>query len=146
MSDIRFLKWLGQSKTTTTTMPSGKIAYVMITAPNFKVGVSPSKKVVFICFNESHLKMIKNAFYFMLKALSVLKVVKFLSNFKIMTSQTEHKLITIYILPNIPKSKRDQKMKFSRLIEFNMRNIFLGKSYSKCGGDASPDPFMQNQN
>ena len=29
-------------------------------------GLSPSKKVVFICFNESSLKMIKNAFYFML--------------------------------------------------------------------------------
>ena len=30
-------------------------------------GLSPSKKVVFIYFNESSLKMIKNAFYFMLK-------------------------------------------------------------------------------
>ena len=30
-------------------------------------GLSPSKKVAFICFNESSLKMIKNAFYFMLK-------------------------------------------------------------------------------
>ena len=28
-----------------------------------KVGLSPSKKFVFICFNDSHSKMKKNAFY-----------------------------------------------------------------------------------
>ena len=32
-----------------------------------------------ICLNESHLKMMKNAFYFILKALFVLKILKFLS-------------------------------------------------------------------
>ena len=32
----------------------------------FKVGLSPSKKNWFICFNESPLKMMKNAFYFIL--------------------------------------------------------------------------------
>ena len=36
------------------------------------------KKIV-ICFIESPLKMIKNAFYFILKALFVLKMFKFLS-------------------------------------------------------------------
>ena len=44
-----------------------------------KVGLSPSKKVYFIYFNESPLKMMKNAFYFMLKALFVLKILKHLS-------------------------------------------------------------------
>ena len=34
-----------------------------------KVVLSPSKKFVFINFSESPLKMMKNAFYFMLKAL-----------------------------------------------------------------------------
>ena len=34
-----------------------------------KVGLSPSKKKCFICFNKSPLKMMKNAFYFILKAL-----------------------------------------------------------------------------
>ena len=37
----------------------------------FKVGFSPSKKNYFICFNESPLKMMKNTFYFILKALFV---------------------------------------------------------------------------
>ena len=44
-----------------------------------KVGFSPSKKVIFICFNESPLKMMKNTFYFILKALCTLKIFKFLS-------------------------------------------------------------------
>ena len=34
---------------------------------------------IFICFNESPLKMMKNAFYFILKALFVLMIFKFLS-------------------------------------------------------------------
>ena len=32
-------------------------------------------------------------------------------------------------------------MKFGQLIEYNMRNIFLEKSYTKCGGETSPRPF-----
>ena len=44
-----------------------------------KVGLSPSKKICVISFNESHLKMMKNAFYFILKALYVFKIFKFLS-------------------------------------------------------------------
>ena len=46
-----------------------------------KVGLSPSKKICVICFIESPLKMIKNAFYFILKVLFVLKMFKFLSYF-----------------------------------------------------------------
>ena len=37
------------------------------------------KKVLFICFNENPLKVVKNAFYFILKAHFVLKTFKFLS-------------------------------------------------------------------
>ena len=45
---------------------------------SLKVELSPSKKNRLICFNESPLKMMKNAFYFILKALFVLKIFKFL--------------------------------------------------------------------
>ena len=45
---------------------------------DFKVGLSPSKKIVFIYFNESPLKMMKNVFYFVLKALFIPKMFKFL--------------------------------------------------------------------
>ena len=32
-------------------------------------------------------------------------------------------------------------MKFGQLIEYNMRNIFLEKSYTKYDGETSPRPF-----
>ena len=44
-----------------------------------KVGLSSSKNVFFIFFNDSHSKMMKNVFYFILKALFVLKTFNFLS-------------------------------------------------------------------
>ena len=37
------------------------------------------KKIFFICFNDSPSKMMKDAFYFTLKALFVFKIFKFLS-------------------------------------------------------------------
>ena len=45
----------------------------------FKVELSRSKKICVICLTESPLKMMKNAFYFILKALFILKILKFLS-------------------------------------------------------------------
>ena len=37
------------------------------------------RKILSICFNERPLKMMKNAFYFFLKALLVVEIFKFLS-------------------------------------------------------------------
>ena len=34
--------------------------------------------------------------------------------------------------------------KFGWLIEYNMRNIFLGKSYTKCCGESIPRPVPKN--
>ena len=34
-------------------------------------------------------------------------------------------------------------MKFGQLIECSMRKIVLGKSYAKCGGEASPRAFSK---
>ena len=34
-------------------------------------------------------------------------------------------------------------MKFGELIEHSMRNIFLEKSYTKCGGDTIRRPFSK---
>ena len=34
-------------------------------------------------------------------------------------------------------------MKFVQLKEYNMRNIFLEKSYTKYGGETSPRPFSE---
>ena len=41
------------------------------------------------------------------------------------------------------RSKGNQTMKFGQLIEYNIRNIFLEKSYTKCGGETSPRPFSE---
>ena len=58
-----------------------------------------------------------------------------------MTSQPGKQTIAIHILPNISRSKSNQTMKFGQLIECNMRNIFLEKSYTKCGGETIPRLF-----
>ena len=34
-------------------------------------------------------------------------------------------------------------MKFGQLIECNMRNVFLEKSLTKCGGETNPRPFPE---
>ena len=60
-----------------------------------------------------------------------------------MTSQTGKHTIVIHVLPNISRSKGNQTMKFGQLIEYNMRNIFLKKSYTKCGRETSPRPFSE---
>ena len=55
-----------------------------------------------------------------------------------MTSQTGKHTIAIDILANIPRSKCNWTMKFGQLIEhITMRNIFLEKSFTKCGGERS---------
>ena len=58
-----------------------------------------------------------------------------------MTSQTGQQITTIHILPNISRNKCNHPIKFGRLIEYKMTNIFLEKSYTKCGGEASLRTF-----
>ena len=62
---------------------------------------------------------------------------------KFMTSQPGKQTIAMHILPNMSRSKSNQIMKFSQLIVCSMRNIFLEKSYTKCGGETIPRPFRQ---
>ena len=47
------------------------------------------------------------------------------------------------ILTYISRSKGNQAMKFGQLIEYNLRKIFLNKSYTKCGGETIPRPFSK---
>ena len=60
-----------------------------------------------------------------------------------MTSQPGKKTVVIHILPNISRSKGNQTMKFGQLIECN---IFLEKSYTKCGGEIILRPFYKKSN
>ena len=88
------------------------------------------------------IKMIKNAFYFILKATFVPEIFKFLSRLfghvektdglerltsKFMASQAGSQTSAIHILPNMSQSKGNQTMRFSQLIEYNNSNIFLQK-------------------
>ena len=55
-----------------------------------------------------------------------------------MMSQSGWQTIVIHILSNVSRSKGNQTMKFGQLLEYNMRNIFLQNSYTKCGGETRP--------
>ena len=35
-------------------------------------------------------------------------------------------------------------MQFGQLIEYNLKNIFLEKSFTKCGGKTFPRPLFKN--
>ena len=62
---------------------------------------------------------------------------------KFMTSQSGKQTIAINTLPKILRSKGNQSMKFTQLIEYNMKNIILEKSYTKCGVENISRPFPE---
>ena len=63
-----------------------------------------------------------------------------------MMSQPGKQTIVVHILSNISKSKGNQTMKFSHLIEYDMRNTFLEKSCTKCGGETKKLKFSLSLN
>ena len=90
----------------------------------------------------------KNAIYFMPKALFVLKIFSFLSwhfghhekrfekkakvlILKFMSLRTGKQIITIQMLRNISRSKDIKAMKMGQFIEYNMGRIFLEKNMQK---------------
>ena len=48
-----------------------------------------------------------------------------------MASPTGKQKLTIHILPDISRSKSNQAIRFGQLIEYNVRNIFFEKSFTK---------------
>ena len=56
---------------------------------------------------------------------ALIRKIRLISEF--MTSQPGKQTIEIHIVLNISRRKDNQKMKFVRLIKYNMRNIFLEK-------------------
>ena len=103
--------------------------------------------------------MMKNAFYFILQTLFVPAIFTFLPGLfgyiekrldkkamlfsKFIMPWTVQLRITIHISLNISKSKGKQIMKFGQVIEYNMINIFLEKSYTECAGEACPRPSYE---
>ena len=60
-----------------------------------------------------------------------------------MTPQVGSQIISIHRFTNISRSKFNQTMKCGHLIEYNKRNSFLEKSYTKCGRETIPRPFSK---
>ena len=99
--------------------------------------------------------MIKNVLYFIVKNPSFTSILGLLGQVgkwlkwklklisKFVTSQTGLHTITIHELPNISRRKCSKAIKFGQLTKHNMKNIFLAKSYSKCGGEACPRNFYK---
>ena len=48
----------------------------------------------------------------------------------------------MYIFLNISRGNGNWRMKFGQLIEYNVRNIFLIKSNTKCGAETSLRPLF----
>ena len=60
-----------------------------------------------------------------------------------MTSQSGKQTIAIHILSNILRTKGNQIMNFGQLIEYNIRNIFLEKSYTKSAEETITRSFSK---
>ena len=60
-----------------------------------------------------------------------------------MTSQLGKQTIAIHTLPNVSRIKDNQAIAFGQLIEYDMGNTFLEKSYAKCGGETICRPFSK---
>ena len=128
-----------------------------------KVGLSPSKNFFVICFSAALLKMIKNPFYFILKALFVLKIFKLLSWLfwshrknglirktklisKLMTSHlvNEQLQYTYCLLFHEVKATRQWNL----VNYYNItRETFFFKNYAENeAGRLVPDPFLSLRN
>ena len=103
---------------------------------------NPFKRVVFglwqFLTTESPLKLIKNDFYLILRALFISSITFILTFWsfrkkglirkirlisKFMTSQTGLQTITIHVLPNISQSKGNRTIKCGQLIEYSQIKI-----------------------
>ena len=72
---------------------------------------------------------------------SLIRKIRLIS--KLMTLEPGKQTIAIHILPIISRSKDNQTMKFGQLIEYNMRNFFLVKPYTKWGRETIFRPFSK---
>ena len=102
--------------------------------------------------------MTKNAFFSLENLFSFSRYLRFRLGFLVMqkaslvkketqfqkfTSQPGSQTVAMHILINISRSKSNQTIKYGKLIEYNMRNNFLEKSYTKCGGETILSPFSK---
>ena len=99
--------------------------------------------------NESLLKIIKIAFYFILKDFSFLRYLHFYPDFlvihmwKWLDKKVGKQVIKRHVLPNISTCEGNQTMKFLQLIENIVRNICFRKLCRKSGRENNTrSPFV----
>ena len=98
--------------------------------------------------------MMKNAFYFTLKAILFVKIFRFFTwlfekwldkeakvNFEIYDFTDWKKIIIIHELPSISRSKDNQAMKFGQLIKLR-EILFSAKSCKKWDRETNPRPLF----
>ena len=91
--------------------------------------------------------MVKNAFISPQKLFSFSRYLKFCLDFLVIQqNDLIRKILWQFwnILSNVSWSKGNQTTKLGLLIEYNIRNIFLEKLYTKCGGELVTDPFLES--
>ena len=59
-----------------------------------------------------------------------------------MTSLAGQQIITIHSWP-VSQEINATRLRFGQSIKDNTENVFLEKSYTKCGGETSPGPFYK---
>ena len=99
--------------------------------------------------------MVKNAFYFTLKALLVVQKLNFLSwifghvektawleKYDQFQNLWHHDLINKQLQYNMPQLKGNHTVKFGLSVQHNKRNIFLQKSCRKWGRESTSRPLF----
>ena len=79
--------------------------------------------------------------FFVMQQNGLIKKIRLISKFK--TSQPGQQTIVIHALCNISRRNDNQTTKFGHLIECNMTNIFIKKSYTKYNAETSPTSFSE---
>ena len=129
-------------------VPGGSWSFQMFPARSRQVQLVPggsSSFLVLVCT----IKRNKNGLIRLLSVKdSIRKIRKIILekdkfNLKVYDVQPGEQTIAIHLFTNISRSKCNQAIKFGLLIEFNMRSIFLEKSYTKCGGETIPRPCSE---
>ena len=132
---------------------------MIVTNNRFKVGLSPSKKILcylqdwkpfgsyekycLFHFKSSFLSQDNHVFvttFWSCRKNGLIRKISLITKF--MTSRPGSQTNAMHILPNISQSKGDQTMKFGQWIEYNKRNIFLQKLCGKWGRDTSSRPLF----
>ena len=118
------------------------VFHAMSVLKQFLATTSSWWKILFISSETIFISVLN--FWIGRKTACIIRVIKVRLISKFMTSKPGKQTITIHIFPNISKEVNAiRQWNFIQLLEYNMRNIFLEKSHTKCGGETIPRPYSK---